>query len=40
MSATQKMAIKGSSVTAESQGMLKLNANGVAQLQGTPIKIG
>ena len=40
MSATQKMAMKGASVTAESQGLLKLNANGAVQVQGTPIKIG
>ena len=40
MSATQKMAIKGASVTAESQGLLKLNANGAVQVQGTPIKLG
>ncbi len=40
ISATQKMAMKGASVTAESQGLLKMNANGAVQVQGTPIKIG
>ncbi len=40
VSATNKMAMKGASVTAESQGLLKLNANGAVQIQGTPIKIG
>ena len=40
VSATNKMAVKGASVTAESQGLLKLNANGAVQIQGTPIKIG
>ncbi|MBQ9866298.1 MAG: hypothetical protein IJM34_04695 [Lachnospiraceae bacterium] len=40
LSATQKMAVKGASFSAESQGLMKLNANGATQIQGTPIKIG
>ncbi len=40
VSATQKMALSGASFTAEAQGMMSLKANGVQQIQGTPIKIG
>ncbi len=40
VSATQKMALSGASLTAEAQGMMSLKANGVQQIQGTPIKIG
>ncbi len=38
--ATQKMSLSGASFQAESQGMLSMKANGVVQIQGTPIKIG
>ena len=39
-SATQKMSLSGASFTAEAQGLMKLSANGAAQIEGTPIKIG
>ena len=39
-SATQKMSLSGASFSAEAQGMMKLSANGVNQIEGTPIKIG
>ncbi len=38
--ATQKMSLSGASFSAEAQGLMKLSANGAAQIEGTPIKIG
>jgi hypothetical protein len=34
------MSLSGASFTAEAQGLMKLSANGAAQIEGTPIKIG
>lgn len=40
MKGTQKVSLEGASASVKSQGMLSLEANGVATLKGMPIKIG